>query len=77
MSPEILNLLTDSEFADDLTIPVAVALLQIIKKAAALADEHQQTAARSMILLVGLEVRRQLGDTLREDGDLNLGTPGV
>jgi len=77
VSPEMLSLLTDAEFADNVAVTIGVNLLQVIQEAAALAYEHEQTAARSVILLVGLEMLRQLSDALRKDGDLNLWTPGV
>jgi hypothetical protein len=73
----ILDLLTDSELANDFAITIAVNLLQVIEKAATLADKHQQTTTRAVILLVGLKVFRQLCNPLGEDGDLNLGTPGI
>lgn len=73
----MLSLLTDAEFADNVAVTIGVNLLQVIQEAAALAYEHEQTAARSVILLVGLEMLRQLSDALRKDGDLNLWTPGV
>ena len=40
---EVLRLLTDSEFADDLAITVCVTLLEVIEQASALADKHKQT----------------------------------
>ena len=60
----MLRLLADSEFADYLAVAVCVTLLQVVQQAATLAHEHQKSAARAVILLVLLEVFRQLANTL-------------
>jgi hypothetical protein len=41
----MMRLLADPEFANNLAISVGVALLQVIEQAAALANEHQKSAA--------------------------------
>src|SRR4030095_2745916 len=46
---------------------------EILKKAATLADQHQQAAARVMVLAVLLEMIRQAVDALGEERDLYLG----
>src|SRR5213078_897098 len=51
--------------------------LEIAKEAAALADHHQQAAARVMVLAVGPQVLCELVDPLGEKGDLDLGRAGV
>lgn len=45
ISPEILRLLADTQFADDLAVPVCVTLLQIVKQASTLAHKHKQATA--------------------------------
>lgn len=70
-------LLADSQLTDDFAVTVRVALFEVIKQAAAFAHEHEKPAARSVVLLVGLEMLRQLADALTQNRDLNLGTPGV
>lgn len=70
-------LLTDSELADYFAITIRIVLFQIIQKAASLADKHEQTASRAMVLLVGLEVLGQLPDTLAQDSNLNFGAAGI
>src|ERR1039457_6261503 len=70
-------LLANAKLADDLAIPLRVALLQIIKQTAALAHQHQKSAARPMVLLVQLKVLRQLANALAQEGNLDLRTPGV
>ena len=72
-----MRLLADTQFADHITVTVGIALLQVVQKTTALAHEHQQPATRSVVLLVGLEVLRQLADTLAQNRDLYLGAPGI
>jgi hypothetical protein len=70
-------LLADAELADDAFIPLGIVFLQIIQQAAALADQHEKSAARAVVFLVRLEVLRQLADTLAEQRNLNFGTAGI
>jgi hypothetical protein len=72
-----MRLLADSEFADNLAVTVCIALLQVIQQAATLAHKHQESAARTVVLLVLFEVLRQLANTLAQNRDLYLRTPGV
>src|ERR1700752_1245123 len=74
---ESLRLLADAQLTDDFAIPVGVVGLEIVEQAAALAYQHQQTAARTMILRVGLEVLGQLANALAEDRDLHFRTASV
>src|SRR3984885_12978381 len=70
-----VRLLADSEFADDLAIPVCIALLQVVQQTATLAHKHQKPAARTVILLMLFEVFRQFANTLAQNRDLYLWTP--
>ena len=51
--------------------------LQVIQQAAALADQHQKSAAGSMVLLVRLEMLGQLANPLTQNRDLNFRGTGV
>src|SRR5207244_6069966 len=51
--------------------------LEIAEAAAALADEHHESAPGMMVLGVGLEVLRQIPDPLAQNGDLDLRRSGV
>ena len=51
--------------------------LQVPEERAALADHHQETAARRVVVLVILEVLGELPDPLRQQGDLDLRRTGV
>src|SRR5580698_7493187 len=57
-------LLADPERLDYGAIAFDVFGLQIVQKTAALADQHQKTATRVMILHVGLEVLGEIRDPL-------------
>jgi len=46
--------------------------LQVFEQAATLADHHQQTAARAVILFVGLQMLGQMVDAMREQRDLHV-----
>lgn len=70
-------LLADAELGDDSLIPFGIVLLQVVKQATPLADEHEQTAARTVIFLVRFEVLRQLTNALAQQSDLNFRAAGV
>src|SRR6185312_9579554 len=67
----------DAQRLDDRLIAALVGLLQVPKQRAALRDQHQQAAARVVVLLVGLEVLGEVRDALGEDRHLHFGGPGV
>ena len=71
------RLLADAELADHGLVALGIVFLEVVEQAAALADQHEKTAARAVVFLVRLEVLRQLADALAEQGDLNFGTAGV
>ena len=50
---------------------------QICKESATLANKLEQAAARVMILRESTQVFREVGDTLRQQGDLNLRGAGI
>ena len=77
--PEISDvpLLADAELADDVAIPIRITSLQVVKKAATLADKHQQTPARAMVFLVRFEMLGELGDSLTQNRNLDLGAARV
>src|ERR1035438_10405116 len=71
------SLLADTEFADNVAVAIGIVRLQVVQKAATLADQLQQTATRSVILLVRLEVFGQFSDTRTQNCDLDLRRTGV
>lgn len=66
----ILRLATDTEFLDDGTIALDVHLLEVVEHTATLTDDHLQSALRAVVLLVLLQVTRQVRDAEGEEGDL-------
>src|ERR1022692_3095693 len=71
------RLLADAEFPNDRLVALGIVSLEVVEQATPLADQHEQAAARAVVLLVRLEVVRQLANAFTDDGDLDLGTPRV
>ena len=67
------RLAAQAEAGNDLCVARVVLLLEIVEQATALADHDQQAATGMEILLVALQVFRQILDPLGEDRDLDLG----
>jgi hypothetical protein len=72
-SPDRGGSLADSKSLDDTTVTLNILALQVVQKPTALSYELQQSPARMMILLMYLEVIREVSDALTQEGDLNLG----
>src|SRR5579863_3771827 len=53
------QLLAETEFLDHSLITIGIVGFEIVEQATPLADQHEKTAARAVILLVHLEVFRQ------------------
>jgi len=68
-------LLADTEFADDVAVAIGIVRLQVVQKAAALADQLQKAAPGSVVLLVRLEVFGQFADARTQNRDLDSGEP--
>jgi len=62
---------------DYVLVALGIVVLEVVEQATTLADHHQETAAGGVILLVRLEMVRQLTDSLAEHRDLDLGATGV
>src|SRR5260221_1112670 len=71
------GLLADAELVDHHAVALVVHLLEIVEKAAAAADKLQQPAAAVMVLRMGLEMLGEVGDAVREQGNLHFGGSGV
>src|SRR5213592_1919265 len=63
-----------AELANQRAVALEVLLLQVVEQAPALADQHEQAAARMVVLLVVAQVLREVVDALGEQRDLD---PGV
>src|SRR3954470_4847261 len=66
-----------AELADERAVALEVPLLQVVEQPPALADEHEQAAARVVVLLVLAQVLGEVVDALGEQGDLDAGIARV
>ena len=71
------RLSTQSQLVDQGLIATLVVASKVVEQAPPLAHEHEQPAARVMVLDVDLEMVGELGDALTEERDLHLARPGV
>jgi len=71
------GLLADTHLQNHSLVALGVILLKIIKQTATLADHHEKTTTRSMVLLVRTEVLGQLADALAKKGNLYFRAAGV
>jgi len=55
-------LLAQAELLDDILIAIGIVFLEVVEQAATLADHHEKSAARAVVLLVRFEVLRQLAN---------------
>ncbi len=76
-APRFSYLLADAEFSNDRFVALGIVSLEVVEQATPLADQHEQAAARAVVLLVRFEVIGQLANAFTDDGDLNLRTAGV
>ena len=71
------GLFTEIERLDDCSVALDVDLLQVFQQRAALADQAQQCALGSEVVLVALEVFSKVVDTVGKQGNLALGRTRV
>ena len=57
-----LSLTAQPQLGDDVLVARAVLFLEVVEQATTLADHHEKSAARAVVLLVRLEVLRQLAN---------------
>src|SRR3546814_6698043 len=72
-----LCLFPKPELRDQVQIALTIGCPEIVQQRATLVDEHQQAAARMVVLRVGLEMLGEVADALGEDRHLHLGRTGV
>src|SRR5687768_9037699 len=66
-----------TEALDQRAVAVDVHLGQVVQQTAATADHQQKTTAGVVVVLVLLEVLREIGDALAQQSHLRLGRAGV
>src|SRR5947209_15035981 len=75
--PSQILLLANAEFLDYVLVALGIVSLEVVQQAATPADHHQETAAGGVILLVRLEMIRQIADPFAEHRDLNFRAPRI
>ena len=62
----------ETQFRDQRPVPLDVVALEVAQQPTALTDKHQETSTAVMILLVDLQVLREMVDAPREERYLHL-----
>ncbi|BFO15837.1 hypothetical protein SHKM778_22250 [Streptomyces sp. KM77-8] len=65
----------DAQAVDQRTEALDVLLGEVLQQPTALTDQDEQTTTGVVVVLVALEVLRQVGDPTRQQSDLDLGEP--
>jgi hypothetical protein len=73
----MLRLLTQTKTPDYRTVALDIPVLHIIEESASLADQLQQTTSGMMVLLVRLEMERQVLYPGAKQGNLHLRRTGI
>jgi hypothetical protein len=71
------HLLAEAESLNHGFVALGIVLFEVVEQAATLADQHEKTAARTVVLLVRFEVIRQLANTLAQQRDLDFGAARI
>ena len=58
-------------------VTLGIVDLEVVQQAATLADQHEKTPARAMVLLVRFEVVRQLANPFAKQRDLDFGAARI
>src|SRR5687768_7719946 len=66
-------LATEAQLGDDRAVALDVLSTQVVEEALAASDHTEEASAGVVVLGVGPEVLGELGDPLRQHGDLHLG----
>src|SRR3954452_15196477 len=72
-----MALAPQAELADQRAVALEILLLEVVQEPPAPAHEHQEAAARVMVVLVRPQVLREVVDAARQQGDLDIGGAGV
>ena len=58
-------------------VALGIVFFEVVEQATTLADQHEKTAARTVVLLVRFEVIRQLANALAKQRDLDFGAARI
>ena len=70
-------LLAEAESLNNRFVALGVVFFEVVEQAATLADQHEKTAARTVIFLVRFEVLRQLTNAFAQQSDLDFWTARI
>jgi hypothetical protein len=65
------HLLAEAESLNNRFVALGIVCFEVVEQATPLADQHEKTAARAMVLQVRFEVVRQLTNALAQQSDLD------
>jgi hypothetical protein len=68
---EKASLLAEAESLNNRFVALGIVFFEVVEQATPLADQHEKTAARAMVLQVRLEVVRQLTNAFAQQSDLD------
>jgi hypothetical protein len=71
------HLLAEAESLNHGFVALGIVLFEVVEQATPLADQHEKTAARAMVLQVRFEVVRQLTNAFAQQSDLNFWTARI
>ena len=74
---DVFALLTKTESLDDGTIAVDVVVVEVLQQLTTLTDEHCQRTGCVVILVILLQVLRQVRDAIAEESNLCLCRTGI
>ena len=72
-----LCLATNTQLGDDGAVALHIVIAHVVQETTTATDELHEATTRVVITLVDLKVLSKMRDAIREDGDLDLGRPGV
>ena len=70
-------LFAEAESLNDRLVALGIAFFEVVEQAATLADQHEKTAARTVIFQVRFEVVRQLTNPFAQQSDLDFWTARI
>jgi hypothetical protein len=70
-------LFSEAESLNDRLVALGIVFFEVVEQAATLADQHEKTAARTVIFQVRFEVVRQLTNPFAQQSDLDFWTARI
>jgi len=70
-------LFAEAESLNDRLVALGIVFFEVVEQAATLADQHEKTAARTVIFQVRFEVVRQLTNPFAQQSDLDFWTARI